>query len=105
MGHASSIAFGIAAQKPKTKVWIIDGDGAALMHMGAMSVIGANTPKNSVHIVIYNGAHETVGGMPMVAERIDLVKIAKGCGNPTAVRVGSFTALDAALELARNKTV
>ena len=98
MGHASSIALGIAFQKPDRKLWIIDGDGAALMHMGAMAVIGANAPKNIVHIVINNGAHETVGGMPTVASKIDLGAIAKGCGYPNAVSVDTFEELDAELE-------
>ena len=72
MGHSSSIALGIAMNKPNTKLWCVDGDGAVLMHMGAMAVIGANTPKNLVHVVINNGAHETVGGMPTVAIRLIL---------------------------------
>ena len=101
MGHASSIALGIATQKPEKKIWIIDGDGAALMHMGAMAVIGANAPKNIVHIVVNNGSHETVGGMPTVASKIDIVAIAKGCGYPNAVSVGSFEDLDAELEAAK----
>ncbi len=102
MGHASSIALGIALQKPDKKIWIIDGDGAALMHMGAMAVIGANAPENIVHIIINNSAHETVGGMPTVAGKIDLVKIAKGCGYPEAVSVDNFVQLNAALEQAQN---
>ena len=67
MGHSSSIALGIALNKPDKKIWCIDGDGAVLMHMGAMALIGANKPANFVHIVINNGAHETVGGMPTAA--------------------------------------
>ena len=103
MGHASSIALGIAFQKPDQKIWIIDGDGAALMHMGAMAVIGANAPKNIVHIVINNGAHETVGGMPTVASKIDLVTIAKGCGYPIAIKAESFEELNKALALAKER--
>ena len=103
MGHASSIALGIALQKPDKKIWIIDGDGAALMHMGAMAVIGANAPKNIIHIVINNGAHETVGGMPTVAEKINLVTIAKGCGYPNAVSADNFEKLDTELEAAKSK--
>lgn len=57
MGHSSSIALGIAAQKPDTKIWCIDGDGAVLMHMGAMAVLGSEHPGNMIHIVINNGAH------------------------------------------------
>lgn len=102
MGHSSSIAFGVAEALPQKKVWCIDGDGAALMHMGAMAVIGAYKPKNLVHIVIDNGAHETVGGMPTVAGKIDLKKIAEGCGYPKVVFADSEKDLDKALLAAKN---
>lgn len=104
MGHSSSIALGIALNKPQTKVWCIDGDGAALMHMGAMAVLGANAPENMIHVVINNGAHETVGGMPTVAEKIDLTAIAKACGYRYAVCADSFETLDAELEAAKNRS-
>ncbi len=103
MGHSSSIALGVALHKPNTKVWCIDGDGAALMHMGAMAVLGANAPKNMVHVVINNGAHETVGGMPTVAGKIDLVGIAKSCGYPYGVCVDNFEDLDRELLKAKQK--
>lgn len=103
MGHSSSIALGIALHKPDTRVWCIDGDGAVLMHMGAMAVLGANAPKNLIHVVINNGAHETVGGMPTVAEGIDIAAIAKACGYPHAVSVDNFHDLDKELEAARNR--
>jgi len=102
MGHSSSIAYTIATYKPEKKIWCIDGDGAMLMHMGAMALVGANKPRNLVHIVINNGAHETVGGMPTVAEKIDIIKIAEGCGYPYAVSVNSFEALDKELNKAKN---
>lgn len=80
MGHSSSIALGIALNKPHTRVWCLDGDGAALMHMGAMAVIGSQAPANYVHVIINNGAHESVGGQPTVAGKIDFRSIARGCG-------------------------
>lgn len=101
MGHGSSIALGIAFSKPNQKIWCVDGDGAALMHMGAMAVIGAKKPKNLVHIVLNNGAHETVGGMPTVAESVDMVAVARGCGYENAVSVSDYEALDAALAMAQ----
>ncbi|MBQ1950277.1 MAG: phosphonopyruvate decarboxylase [Clostridia bacterium] len=104
MGHSSSIAYAVATYKPEKKIWCIDGDGALLMHMGAMALVGANKPQNLVHIVINNGAHETVGGMPTVAEKIDIIKIAEGCGYPYAVSVDSFEALDKELHKAKNAT-
>ncbi len=94
MGHSSSIAMGVAVNKPNTKIWCVDGDGAALMHMGAMAVIGVHKPKNLSHIVLNNGAHETVGGMPTVAGKIDFVGIAKACGYPNSVCVHNFQELD-----------
>jgi len=103
MGHSSSIALGIAKQKKDKKIWIIDGDGAALMHLGGMAVLGANSPDNIVHIVINNSAHETVGGMPTVAQNLDFIKIADGCGYKNTVSVDSFEELDTALENAKNK--
>lgn len=102
MGHSSSIALGVAINKPEAKIWCVDGDGAVLMHMGAMAVIGANAPKNFVHVVINNSAHETVGGQPTVAGKIDLVAIAKACGYGKAVCVDTFAALDAALNIAKS---
>ncbi|MBR0141316.1 MAG: phosphonopyruvate decarboxylase, partial [Ruminococcus sp.] len=103
MGHSSSIALGIAINKPNTKIWCIDGDGAVLMHMGAMAVMGANKPENLVHVVINNSAHETVGGMPTVAGNIDITGIAKACGYPYAVSVDSFEALDNELKSAKER--
>ena len=104
MGHSSSIAFGIAINKPHRKIWCIDGDGAVLMHMGAMAVLGANKPNNLIHVVINNGAHETVGGMPTVASAIDLAGIAKSCGYPYAVCVQSYEELDTELKKAKERS-
>lgn len=101
MGHSSSIAMGVAINKPNAKVWCVDGDGAVLMHMGAMAVLGAYAPKNMVHIVINNGAHETVGGMPTVASKTNLVEVAKACGYPYAVCVSDFESLDYELNQAK----
>lgn len=80
MGHSSSIALEIALQKPDRRIWCIDGDGALIMHMGAMAIIGNKKPCNMIHVIINNEAHETVGGMPTVMETMDLAKIAIGCG-------------------------
>ena len=101
MGHSSSIALGVASEKPQQKIWCIDGDGAMLMHMGSMALLGANKPNNMVHVIINNSAHETVGGMPTVAGQIDIVGVAKACGYPYAVKVDSFEKLDSELAAAK----
>ena len=103
MGHASSIALGVALQKPDQKIWCIDGDGAALMHMGAMAVIGSRNPDNLVHIVINNEAHETVGGMPTAAHSVSLAAVASACGYPYAACVTDFVSLDAELTAAKTR--
>lgn len=92
---------GVAIHKTGRRVWCIDGDGAALMHMGAMAVIGSCRPENLVHVIINNGAHETVGGMPTAAGAIDFVQIALACGYTRGGSVSDFEALDAALEEAK----
>ena len=97
MGHSSSIALGLATHCPMKKVWCIDGDGALLMHMGAMALIGAIKPKNLIHVVINNGAHESVGGIPTVISGMDLMEVARGCGYPHVYRVDSSSGLDALL--------
>jgi phosphonopyruvate decarboxylase len=104
MGHASSIALGVALNMPGKKIWCIDGDGAMLMHMGAMAVIGSQRPENLVHIVINNSAHETVGGMPTVAGHMDIVAIARACGYPYAVSADNFADLDEELEKAKKES-
>ena len=104
MGHSSSIALGVAVHKPGAKIWCVDGDGAVLMHMGAMAVLGAHHPGNMVHVIINNGAHETVGGMPTVAGKIDFVALARACGYPYAVSVDSFEALDRELAAAKTRS-
>ena len=103
MGHSSSIALGIAIAKPEQKIWCVDGDGAVLMHMGSMAVMGSVKPQNLVHTLINNGAHETVGGLPTVAGKVDFPAIAKACGYDTAVKVENFADLDHALKKAKEE--
>lgn len=98
MGHSSMIALGIAMNKPNTKVWCLDGDGAFLMHMGAVAVIGARSPKNYIHIVLNNEAHETVGGLPTVSSSVDFVGVAKSCGYKNAVQVKNEKELNEVLK-------
>lgn len=87
MGHSSSISLGIALEKPERRVYCFDGDGAFIMHMGAISNIGALAPKNLVHVVFNNGAHESVGGQPTIGFGIDICAIARACGYKEAMTV------------------
>src|SRR5664280_2236945 len=80
MGHASSIALGIALHAPDRTIFCIDGDGAMLMHMGAITTIAESGVTNLKHIVINNGAHDSVGGQPTCGFKVNFGKIAKACG-------------------------
>jgi phosphonopyruvate decarboxylase len=80
MGHASAIACGIALQKRDRPVLCLDGDGALLMHMGALAVQGQMAPRNFKHVVLNNGCHDSVGAQPTVAFKIRLGEVARACG-------------------------
>lgn len=80
MGHASQIALGIAIQKHKCRVFCLDGDGALLMHMGALAINGSMKPTNFSHIILNNGAHDSVGGQPTVGLDIDVMGMARAAG-------------------------
>ena len=93
MGHASQIALGIAMAQPARRVWCFDGDGAAIMHMGSMAIVASKNPKNYVHVVFNNGAHDSVGGQPTVGLKIDLPAVAKAVGYPKVFTVENKTDL------------
>ncbi|MBR1383104.1 MAG: phosphonopyruvate decarboxylase, partial [Ruminococcus sp.] len=103
MGHCSSIALGIALDRPQCRVWCIDGDGAMLMHMGSMAVIGSQRPGNLIHILINNCAHETVGGMPTAAGGVDAAAIAAACGYGYTASVTEEQELDRELNSIRDR--
>ena len=105
MGHCSSIALGIALNTNK-RVWCLDGDGAVLMHMGAMSTIGSMLPDNYVHIVLNNEAHESVGGMPTTIKNVNLCDVAKSCGYEYTASVNNINDLDKQLKhISENKVL
>ena len=87
MGHSSSIALGIALQKPDRNVYCLDGDGSVIMHMGSLAIIGQQKPKNFKHIIFNNGCHESVGGQPTAGFEIDFPAIANACGYKLALKV------------------
>lgn len=80
MGHALSIALGVAMGEPNKKVVCLDGDGSVLMHLGALPIVGSIAPANLVHVLLNNAAHESVGGQPTVAGVVDFKAIALASG-------------------------
>ena len=98
MGHASSVAVGLALANRARKVVCLDGDSALLMHMGALSMVSKLSVPNFLHIVLNNGAHESVGGQPSAGMKVDFTAIAHGAGystvgNPVSTREEIFAAV------------
>lgn len=98
MGHASQIALGIALMHPDQQVFCLDGDGAFIMHMGVLATIGTQRVPNFKHIVINNGAHDSVGGQPTAGFDIDIPSIARACGYTYATRAETREQLMAQLD-------
>lgn len=101
MGHASHVALGIALRHPDRQVICVDGDGSVLMHMGALAINGAAACANFKHIVLNNAAHDSVGGQPTVADRVDLPAVAKAVGYRQAIRAGGAEEIAAAISALR----
>ena len=103
MGHSSSIALGIALNKENKKVICLDGDGACLMHMGAMATISKYKPKNMIHIVLNNEAHESVGGMPTTNWKTNFCEVAKALGYEKVYEAKDKEELKKVLEEIKNE--
>jgi len=87
MGCVSSVGLGLALARPDVRVTVIDGDGSALMRLGALPAIGYVRPPNLLHVVLDNGMHESTGGQFTVTASVDLAAVASACGYPRAERV------------------
>ena len=97
MGHASAIALGLATSRPDRTVVCLDGDGAMLMHLGTIATIATSLPKNLIHLVLNNGCHESVGGLPSAADTVSLSALLKAAGYPNVSKVTTATELRQAL--------
>lgn len=102
MGHASMIALQMAMEQPHRRVWCLDGDGAALMHLGAMAVVAQRKPANLIHVVVNNAAHETVGGMPVCEGALQAEKVAQAVGYPCTCTAKDESTLEKALAQAKD---
>lgn len=96
MGCASAIAFGVGLAESDRKVFILDGDGAAIMQMGTMATIGHYKNPRLKHIILDNHAHESTGGQSTVSESIDFTAVGRACGYE------NVTSVDNAVDLKKN---
>jgi phosphonopyruvate decarboxylase len=93
MGCASSLGLGLASARPRQRIVVIDGDGAALMHLGAFATIGQQQPQNLIHVLLDNETYESTGGQASSAQSVDLAAVARACGYPTVLRLETGEAL------------
>ena len=104
MGHASSIALGIALEKADRNIYCFDGDGAFLMHMGSTVVNASKNLKNFKHIVYNNEAHDSVGGQPTTANNANIPQIAFNAGYKNVYSVSNLNDLNEILPEFINST-
>jgi phosphonopyruvate decarboxylase len=93
MGHASSIALGVAMRENGREVWCFDGDGAMLMHLGSLAVIADHAPENFFHVVFNNGVHDSVGGQPTSIDKVDVAAAARALGYRHAASTSDLSEL------------
>ena len=106
MGHASMIAYGMAQADSSKRIVCVDGDGAVMMHMGSLAFIAKQAPKNFLHIVINNAAHESVGSIPTGFSGKNYTQIAAACGYFNTITVTNEKELmKAILEAKENKNL
>src|SRR5918999_5244415 len=97
MGLLSSFGLGLALLQPERRIWVLEGDGSALMSLGALPLIAAESPANLVHIILDNEAYESTGGQPSISSKVDLADIGKSCGYPHVLRADDIEGLGDAL--------
>lgn len=87
MGLLSSLGLGLALLAPQRRVWVLDGDGSALMSLGTLPLIATASPPNLIHVILDNEAYESTGGQPSISATVDLAAVAEHCGYPQVHRV------------------
>lgn len=104
MGCASSFGLGLAIAQPQRRVVVLDGDGAALMRLGALATLGYERPDSLIHVLLDNEVHDSTGGQSTVSHSVDLAGVALACGYPTVVRAHSLAEAEAAFVNAKGLT-
>jgi phosphonopyruvate decarboxylase len=105
MGCAISMGLGIALAQPDRKVVVLDGDGAALMRLGAQSIVGYERPANLVHALLDNAIHESTGGQATVARSVNFCAIAAASGYPEVVSIADPAEIGATVNAATDGPV
>ena len=97
MGLVSSFGLGLAITFPDKRIWILEGDGSALMNLGTLPLIASESPKNIVHIILDNESYESTGGQPSISSNVSLEQIAISSGYPKVSKVTNLDSLETAI--------
>lgn len=97
MGLLSAFGLGLALLQPDRRIWVLEGDGSALMSLGALPLIATEGPIKLVHVILDNEAYESTGGQPSISAKVDLAEVGKSCGYPHVLRVDNMEGLGDAL--------
>jgi phosphonopyruvate decarboxylase len=105
MGLLNALGLGLALHSPWRTIWVIEGDGSALMSLGAFPLIATNRPSNLIHVVLDNEAYESTGGQPSISATVDLAALAQAAGYARVWHVSDSAALEKALQEAMAEKV
>ena len=97
MGLLSSFGLGLAMLNPEQRVFMLEGDGSALMNLGTLPLIAEERPVNLVHVILDNEAYESTGVQPSISSEVDLAEVARSCGYQRVARVEDIEDLKSAL--------
>ncbi len=97
MGLLSSFGLGLTLLMPGHRVFVLEGDGSALMSLGTLPLIAVESPPNLVHVILDNEAYESTGSQPSISSEVDLAQVAKSSGYKHVSRVDDIEALEGAL--------
>ena len=97
MGLLSSFGLGLAILAPEQRIFILEGDGSALMSLGALPLIAAERPNNLIHIILDNESYESTGAQPSISSGFDLAQVGESCGYQDTIRVDDIEGLETAL--------
>jgi thiamine pyrophosphate-dependent acetolactate synthase large subunit-like protein len=105
MGLLNALGLGLALQSPARRIWVIEGDGSALMSLGTLPLIAALRTRNLTHIVLDNEAYESTGGQPTISSRVNLATVAEAAGYTRVWQVGDPASLRQVLSEAKTADV
>jgi thiamine pyrophosphate-dependent acetolactate synthase large subunit-like protein len=97
MGLLSSLGLGLAVLAPQRRIWVLDGDGSALMSLGTLPLIATMCPPNLIHVILDNEAYESTGAQPTISASVDLAAVGTSCGYRQVDRAASRGELERVL--------